>query len=624
MNEKEIYEQNELKANKSLTFASVFIAVVLLIMFVLTLCGVNAFSFTDHTKKYIEIAFPIDAAFLLTPVCFLKTDYFKKPGFKYFLLILFICAVALVNFILPKDGILLWGACIAVAALYFNPKVTKFAFILTGAMMVVVTPLSMFYGSWDSNMLSVSETQFATLRSLKDGHAFDPNSIADKWEWVNHYKEIWTNCLEGEPEMNRWASCFVFYFLPRFLTLVILFQLANGLSVRTSFVLSEQIKETKHNQKMTSELSIATAIQVGILPSEFPDSKFGEIYAIMDPAKEVGGDFYDFFPIGENNTALVIGDASGKGVPASLFMMKAQSLIRALARTGKLSTAEILSQVNEAILEGNELTMFVTCWLGIINKDTGELRYTNAGHNPAVIKTEGKYQYLNAKPGLVLGGYSGFKYEESVFNMKKGDKILLYTDGVTEAHNVKSELYSEERLLKFVSELDASPYETITKVREDVREFSRNTEQFDDITMLMLEYRKPQMVFSKKFRAEASELENVQNFILNSIKTDLTPKHKNELLIVIEEIFINIASYSYTGLGFADIEVNLDNNVLTLVFKDNGVEFNPLAKDDPNIKLAASDRQIGGLGIFMVKNLMDKVYYEYKDEKNILTLVKKY
>lgn len=579
MNEKDIYLQNEKKANISLAFTSLVLAVFMLVTLTLNVCKVQAFLYSDSINLLILILFPILIAALALPACLLKTKLSSQHWFKYFILISFVVAIAVLGFLVPQEGIF-FAACVVASTLYFRPKTTRIVFYVTLGLMIVAPVVAVA---------------------------------------LNNYEPITYGM-----SINKYAALFIFNILPRVLAIVVIAQIANGLALRADKILGQEVNEVKRNQKVTSELSIASAIQSAVLPKEFPDSKYGELYAIMDPAKEVGGDFYDFFEIDDDHLAIVIGDASGKGIPSSLYMMKAQSLIRALAKDSKYDTAKIINEANAGLCEGNEYNMFVTCWLGILDKENGELRFTNAGHNPPIVKSNGKFSYLSAKPGLVLGGFKDFEYKEAKTKLNKGDKLFLYTDGVTEAHNVRSELYGEDRLIEMVSNLDASPYETVTKIRNDIREFSRNAEQFDDITMLMVEYRKAQSVFSKKFEAKADNLENVQNFILSSIKGDLDVKDKNQLLIVSEEVFINIASYAYEGKGYCTVDVNYENDVLTLVFSDNGVKFDPLAKEDPNTKQKAEDRQIGGLGIFMVKNLMDKVYYEYKDGKNILTMIKKY
>ena len=579
MNEKDIYLKNEKKANIALAFTSLVLAGFLLLTLILNVCKVEAFLYTEAINKLIIILLPIMIVALCLPACLLKTKCVSKPWFKYYVLISFVVSIGITGFLVPQEGIF-FAACVIASTLYFKPKVTRITFYVTLALMIVAPVVAVTLGE---------------------------------------YTPVYSDFIG-----SKWGALFLFNVTPRVLAIVIIAQITNGLAKRAAHVLDEEVNQVKRNQKVTSELSIASIIQGAVLPKEFPDSAFGEIYGLMDSAKQVGGDFYDFFNIDDNHLAIVIGDASGKGIPSSLYMMKAQSLIRALTKTGNLDTAKTMIDVNCSLCEGNEYNMFVTCWLGILNKESGELKFTNAGHNPPIIKSGGKYEYLSAKPGLVLGGFKDFEYKETSIKLKKGDQIFLYTDGVTEAHNVRSELYGEDRLLEKVSKLNASPYETVTRIREDVREFSRNTEQFDDITMLMVEYRKPQSVFSKKFEAKRENLEKVQDFVVSSIKGDLDAKYKNQLLIVAEEVFINIASYAYEGRGYCNVDVNFENDVLTLVFTDNGVKFDPLAKEDPNTKQKAEDRQIGGLGIFMVKNLMDKVYYEYKDGKNILTMIKKY
>lgn len=579
MTEEEIYLKNEKKANVSLAFTCLVFAGFLLITLILNLCKIDAFMFGDNLDLISRIFLPLVIIALVLPACLLKTKIISKHWFKYYIMIVFVLSVGVVGFLVPEEGIF-FASCIAASTLYFKPKLTRIVLYVTVALMIIAPVVATGFGEY------VPAT-------------YDLN-------------------------INKWVALFLLDILPRLLAIVIIAQITNGLAKRSEVILNEEIEQVKRNQKMNSELTIASSLQNAVLPSEFPDSKFGEIYGLMDSAKQVGGDFYDFFDIDDDHMALVIGDASGKGIPSSLYMMKAQSLIRALSRNCDLDTAKVIKEVNNCMCEGNEFNMFVTCWFGILNKETGKLVYTNAGHNPPILKSNGKFSYLSAKPGLVLGGFKEFEYKESSVKLNKGDKLFLYTDGVTEAHNTNSELYGEERLLNKVSSLDASPYETITKIREDVREYSRNTDQFDDITMLMVEYHKPQSVFSKKFLATKDNLTKVQDFIISSIKANLDDKEKNKLLIVAEEVFVNIASYAYKDRGYCTVDVNYENNSLTLVFSDNGVEFNPLAKEDPNTGLKAEDRQIGGLGIFMVKNLMDKVYYEYKDDKNILTMVKKY
>ena len=246
------------------------------------------------------------------------------------------------------------------------------------------------------------------------------------------------------------------------------------------------------SSRIDKELAFAKSIQLSALPSIFPpypDDKSFDIYAEMHAAKEVGGDFYDFYKIDENKFAFIIADVSGKGIPAAMFMMKAKTLIKDLAESGRVAE-DIFITANKKLSENNESDMFVTAWLGILDTKTGNIKYVNAGHNPPLIKkANGEVFYLKSKPSFVLGGYASMKYKVNEMNLSKGDKIFLYTDGVTEAINTKQELYSEEKLLAFIKNSNSlSLKDTLSTLKEDIDYFVGEAEQFDDITMLILSF----------------------------------------------------------------------------------------------------------------------------------------
>lgn len=249
-------------------------------------------------------------------------------------------------------------------------------------------------------------------------------------------------------------------------------------------------KVTAEKERIGAELAVATQIQASMLPSIFPAfpqrSEF-DIYATMTPAKEVGGDFYDFFLVDENHLAVVIADVSGKGVPAALFMVIAKTLIQNHAQTGE-HPAEVFTKVNRQLCENNEAGLFVTAWMGILNLTTGEFIYVNAGHNPPLLLQEkGDFHYLKSRPGFVLAGMEETRYREGSLTLKAGDLLYLYTDGVTEATDTRDQLYGEERLLKKLNESKDLPLsEILHGVKEDVDLFAKEAEQFDDITMLAL------------------------------------------------------------------------------------------------------------------------------------------
>jgi len=250
---------------------------------------------------------------------------------------------------------------------------------------------------------------------------------------------------------------------------------------------------TAEKERMGAELNIATQIQASMLPCifpAFPDRNEFDIYASMDPAKEVGGDFYDFFLIDEDHIALVMADVSGKGVPAALFMVIAKTLLKNTAQSG-ISPKEVLSQVNTQLCENNEAEMFVTVWLGVMQISTGHMVCANAGHEyPAIRRVGGQYELLHDKHGFVLAGMEGSRYREYEITLEKGDSLFVYTDGVPEATNAENELFGTDRMLEALNQNpDAASEEVIREVQKAMEVFVKQAPQFDDITMLSMIYK---------------------------------------------------------------------------------------------------------------------------------------
>ena len=255
----------------------------------------------------------------------------------------------------------------------------------------------------------------------------------------------------------------------------------------------EQVKTvTAEKERIGTELHLAQQIQEGMLPSVFPPYperiEFG-LYASMNPAKEVGGDFYDFFLIDDDHLALVMADVSGKSVPGALFMMVSKAILKNNAMMSK-SPAEILTVTNETICSNNKMEMFVTVWLGILEIRTGRIIASNAGHEyPVVCRKGGNFEVFKDKHGFVVGGYEGVKYKEYELDLQPGDKLFLYTDGVPEATDANKELFGTQRMLDALNSHNGSPAEVLRGVLESVNEFVATAEQFDDLTMLCLEYK---------------------------------------------------------------------------------------------------------------------------------------
>jgi hypothetical protein len=244
---------------------------------------------------------------------------------------------------------------------------------------------------------------------------------------------------------------------------------------------------TAEKERIGAELDVARKIQSDMLPNIFPQRKEFDLYALMSPAKEIGGDFYDFFFIDSDHLGIVIADVAGKSIPAALFMVIAKTLINNHARQ-KESPKDVFINVNNLLCDGNETAMFVTAWFGILEVSTGSLTYVNAGHNPPLLKKEGEpFSYMKAKNGFVLAGIPNYNYKQYELTLNKGDILFLYTDGVTEANNPSDKLYGEYRLLDVLNtNSDLAPNELLLRVKQDLDIFAENAPQFDDITMLAL------------------------------------------------------------------------------------------------------------------------------------------
>ena len=376
--------------------------------------------------------------------------------------------------------------------------------------------------------------------------------------------------------------------------------------------------------RIDKELEFAKEIQYSALPSVFPpypNRKDFEIYAHMITAKEVGGDFYDFYMLGDSTLAFMIADVSGKGIPAAMFMMQAKTIIKDLAESG-LELPEVFATANKKLCENNDAGMFVTAWMGILDLKTGLLKFVNAGHNPPLVRqADGEFVYLKARSGMVLAGMDGIKYRQNELQLTPGDQIFLYTDGVTEATDKNNQLYGEERLLETVNRnIVMDTRKLCEAVKSDVDQFVGEAPQFDDITMLSVEIQYIRGENSITVIADDKSMIPVSEFAKSlTEKLAVVPKVANKVSIAVDEIYSNIINYS--GAELATISYEIKDGRLYITFTDDGIPYNPLEAEEPDITLSAEERKIGGLGIFMVKKMTESMEYTYEDEKNILKLI---
>ena len=382
--------------------------------------------------------------------------------------------------------------------------------------------------------------------------------------------------------------------------------------------------------RIDKELEYAKQIQLSALPTNFPKGDDYSIYAQMIAAKEVGGDFYDFYKLSDTTVAFLAADVSGKGIPAAMFMMTAKTIIKDLAESG-MAVNDIFTKANEKLCENNESGMFVTAWMGILDLTTGQVKFANAGHNPPLLKrANGSFEYLKTRAGFVLAGMEGIRYRIGELTLYPGDRLFLYTDGIPEATNTENKLYGEDRLLDYMNQNATVEATTLLPaLKANIDEFVGEAPQFDDITMLMFDYKPKEggaYMTNQTFPAKTEALPDVLGFVEETLEGYGCPmKIQMAVCVAIEEAFVNVAHYAY-GDGEGDMSLGIgfdkESRAITFCMTDKGIPFDPLQKPDPDITLPAEEREIGGLGIFITKQTMDSVTYAYENGENILTMIK--
>ena len=396
--------------------------------------------------------------------------------------------------------------------------------------------------------------------------------------------------------------------------------------------------------RMDAELATAKAIQESALPSvfpPFPDILKFDIYASMSAAKEVGGDFYDFFLVGEDSDpkqgkiCFLIADVSGKGIPAALFMMNAKALVKSYVESG-MSLGDAIENANRQLCEGNDEGMFVTLFAGLLDYKTNHVDFVNAGHNPPLLwKHNEGWQWLTEKSGLPLGLFDGMPYEMFSVDCQIGEQFLLYTDGVTEAMDVNGNLYGEDRLKALADESYLfHPRALVTAVRNDVAKHAEGAVQSDDITILSIEVGvPPEVTATLRIPAQRKNLDEVNSFIHTELdKRFCSIKVQNQIDIAVEEMFVNICKYAYPeateenpGSVVVSYAYSAEPPSIEIGLVDSGIPYNPLEKEDASTVDAYDeiiDVPIGGLGIFLAKQNVDDMKYERVDNTNVLTMVK--
>ena len=380
----------------------------------------------------------------------------------------------------------------------------------------------------------------------------------------------------------------------------------------------------KQRERIAGELQIATGIQMSMVPKTFPpfpERHDLDMAATIVPAKEVGGDLYDFF-IRDEKLFFCVGDVSGKGVPAALVMAVTRTTFRNLS-AHEDSPGRIVRAMNDSLSAMNENNMFVTFFCGVLDLAEGRLRYCNAGHNPPMTLTDA-IRFLPVVPNLPLGIMEGFEFQEQEMPFRYDDAIFLYTDGLTEAENAAHEQFGEDRMEKAL-QARKSAQDHMDFIKQEVAGFVGDAPQSDDLTLLFIHY----VPSSRRLtlRNDIDQVSLLPAFVEDAVKASkLGAEMADRLNLALEEAVVNVIDYAYPDgtAGEVIVDAAVTENAVTFTITDNGKPFNPTARGEVDVNADLEDRPVGGLGIHLVRQIMDDVRYERRGGKNVLILTKKY
>lgn len=453
--------------------ANVMVGTTMLIVFaVMLLCLLlNEIGIFTADKQVMRIGVII-AGIVEIPITAINTKYVGVGSWlKWPLMIDLIIVCGVMAATLGHNVTLAMCFPIIVSTRYFDEKYTRNVALITAGVFFIASIINGFSGIMNLNMVHFSEDTLLTV--AKEGSLREAIVAADGFSRAAYVKSLLLND-----------------FIPRCFIFLAMSVSCRFVAQRGKDMIFHEAETAKKASRIETELDLATKIQTSMLPCifpAFPSHKDIELYAVYHPAKEVGGDFYDYFVIDKTHVGLVIADVSGKGIGAALFMTISKTVLKNQLQLG-ISPAEALTNANKQLCENNDAGLFVTCWAGVYDTESGILSFVNAGHNPPIIIRNGaKAEFIKQRSGFVLAGLEGYQYRSEEIQLSRGDEMFFYTDGVTEATNVHNELFGEERLLRC---LDSCPDELLANqlaiLKKDIDTFVGKREQFDDITIMAM------------------------------------------------------------------------------------------------------------------------------------------
>lgn len=468
-----MFHETEVQANRLGFLMLLCSGIILLLILILVITKIFPLSGNFMYSAIIRSLIEITALLVICRI--VKYDaWWLKP----LLIVGMVIVYALLDSMLTHKVAILMVLPVVFSSRYFSRRLTIFTSLFTTFIFICSAFWGATHGFINLNIVTMEEG----TRMVATG-GFLGDAVQNV---LNLNKEAGDKMLI--------VNTLLYDYLPKWLMFSIVSVISCNIAHRGRDMVVTQHEKDVKGARIESELGLATRIQADMLPNTFPafpDRPEFDIYASMDPAKEVGGDFYDFFLVDKDHLCMVMADVSGKGVPAALFMMASKIILANNAMMGK-SPAQILTDTNEAICSNNREEMFVTVWLGILELSTGKLTAASAGHEYPILKNaDGSYEIFKDKHGFVIGGMPGARYKEYELTLTPGSRLFLYTDGVPEATDAEGNMFGIERTVDALNRIapDATPEETLKEIRKEVDGFVKAAEQFDDLTMLNLEYK---------------------------------------------------------------------------------------------------------------------------------------
>ena len=573
----EVFRDNEIKANRLISGYMFVCTFVIIVCWLLNAAGVLAID-----SSFLLRVFPVSIAGLAIPAAICRIFRGERKWNKYLLLVSIMVVQAFLDSMLTFNVTLLILLPVVFSCRYYSRRLTLCVSILT----TLLFAASAWVGAVVN--LQTPDLNFAN---------------ADTSVYL---REV-----------------MVLSFLPRWIVFAVLSAFCCIIAECGRKMVLRQYEITQKTSRVEAELEMAAGIQQRALPdiNALPDNtfRFFDLAAEMVPAKEVGGDFYDFFYPDPEHLALVIADVADKGIAASLFMMMSKTMLNSGA-AASLSPGTVLKEANRQLYHNSPKGMFVTVWLGILDLRNGELTAANAGHEYPVLKRKnGGFELYKDPHGFVLGGLPKAKFPEYSVKMEEGDILFVYSDGIPEANNGNEE-FGTSRMLAALNRCgDCSMRELIGEVKADVSGFTDGAQQFDDMTMLAFQMGKAKADTGLWTYPELSRMDTVQEYIGNAVNSkNLAPIQNQKIGVAVDEIFSNICKYSQATQVFVLCET--EDDCVRITFRDNGNPFDPLSKRKAAEPADPKTRSPGGLGIMITKKLMDRLEYRYEDGMNCLSM----